>query len=197
MTKIELSKKIENIAKIKLTNYRLTSNDLMYMVDFVYDEIVTRANIAFIKQDVIIDSNVEWYDLNALYVPVGNEKPMNTVSVVNDNGYSISKFFKEKGSNVFRLKDGDCDLPVCHDNICIEDGDTVTFNRHSIPDIELLDESLQIALVDTIMQGMMYHFHDSIPDPTSSNSTGQETNLHYQRYYNSIMGIKNMYPQTI
>ena len=195
MTKEEFVSEIEKVAKIKLTNYRLTSNDLAYMIDSIYNEIASRVTLGFIEQDVVIDSDVEWYDLDALYVVVGEEKPMNTISIVDSNGYDISKFFTEKGLDTFRLSS--CEIADCCETICIQDGDIVTFNRKVIPDIDTLDESIQMALLSTVTEGMMYHFHDALPNPTASNTPMGETNFHYQRYYNSIQGLMNLFPQVI
>lgn len=186
--------KITETMKIRSSNYRLSQNDIIYLANNVFTEIGTEVVLEFIPQRVLIDKNVNEYDINALYTQIGNEIPLDVMSIFDYNGDSIEDKFKEIEPNVFRVNtsiyEGTNDLILdwLHGEECV-------FYRQVIPDIETLSTKLQTLIFNCLIEGMMWYTQDNIPNPISSGNPQSETNLYYQRYYKARENLKNLLPQ--
>ena len=186
--------KITNTMQIRSTNYRLSQNDITLMISNVFEEIATACNLELYEQQVLIDSLTSVYDLDALYTTVGNEYLMEIVKIIDDEGYNLSKFFRESKGHVFTVD------PHAYDNIndlflAEYNSRYVTFVRRTIPDIETLSTQQQMLLFDTIIHGIMYYTHVAIPNPTASDTPNTESKSYYQVYMKSMDNLKNRFPQ--
>lgn len=197
MTLGEYKSKIAEVLKIKLTNYRLTSNDIEYLVDFIYEDIGSKVILSFYKQAIVLDDTLDEYDLDAMYVSINNDVLLNCMGVQDKDGKDITKMFRDKGNNVFEQLSGEYDGCGTGCPTTPLNGDTVYFVRQQIKDIENLTSREQALLLPAIIEGCIYHTQDAIPNPTGSNSTVQETNYHFQRYFQATENLLNQLPQRI
>ena len=190
MTYDEYTSKIAELLKIKLTNYRLTGNDIEFLIRLVYDEIATEVNIKFYEFPTIVDRNVNLFDTSS----VTEDVPGSLLKVVDDRYVDITKYFKEVSFGVYKI-DRFCNVSVDEQILAELDGREITFVREMIPDIETLSDRLQIQLLSVIVAGIMFHAHDSIPSPTSSNVPFNETGMYKSMYDKAIEQLKNKLPQ--
>ncbi len=188
--------KLTDTMKIRSTNYRLTQSDITIMANNIYEEIALECAIDFFRQTVVIDKTIDTYDLDSLYVTIGKEIPLSVISIKDHNGDSLDKVCREVGSNVFRFSKF-IDESINEAILDYLDGETIVFNRQVIPDIESLSTKIQTLIFNAVIEGIMWYTHDSIPNPTASNSPAQETNVHYQRYSDAKKLLKNNLPQRI
>lgn len=186
--------KITNTMKLRSSNYRMTQNDIIYLANNVFTEIGTEVVLEFIPQEVLIDKTIDTYDINALYTQVGNEIPLDVMSIYDHNGDAADELFKEITPNVFRVN---TKLHQDVNDLTLDwmNGETCIFYRQVIPDIETLSNKLQTLIFNALIEGMLWYVHDNIPNPTSSNNPQAETNLYYQRYYKARETLKNILPQ--
>ena len=180
--------------QIRSTNYRLSQNDITLMISNVFEEIAKSCNLETYEQQVLIDVLTPSYDLEALYSNTGNEYLMEVLKIVDDEGYNVSKFFRETLGYVFTVDTN------TYDNInelFLSEYDTkyITFTRVVIPDIESLSTKQQMLLFDVIINGIMYYTHVAIPNPTASDTPNTESKSYYQVYMKSIDMLKNRFPQ--
>lgn len=180
--------------KIRSSNYRMTQNDIIYLVNNVFTEIATEVILKFNKQEVLMSADQKEYDLDSLYTPSGNEILLDVMSIRDSNGLEISELFNEVSPNVFQYKD------FVHDDTVelfmdMYDAETITFWRQEIPDIETISSKIQTIIFNALVEGILWYTHDNIPNPVSSNSPQGETNMYYQRYYKARENIKNLLPQ--
>jgi len=182
--------KITETIKIRSVNYRLSQNDIIYMTNNVYTEIAIDLNMDPFEQSVTMDKDVFEYDLDALYTPVGNEILLDTYKILDTQGIDRGSFFNSPSKNVFVVKEGqqECFMEEY-------DEDDIVFYRNQIPDIEALDNKVQILLFEAIINGIMYYTHSAIPSPVQSNVPFNETGMYYKLYRESIDRLRNQFPQ--
>lgn len=186
--------KITNTMKLRSSNYRMTQNDIIYLANNVFIEIATEVVLEFIAQSVTIDKNINEYDIDNLYTQVGAEIPLDVMSIYDFNGDSIAKEFKEITPNVFRVNRTIFEET---NELILDwlDGEDCIFYRQVIPDITTLSTKLQMIIFNALIEGMLWYTQDNVPNPTSSGTPQQETNLYYQRYYKARENLKNLLPQ--
>lgn len=194
MTFTDFTTKVTETMKIRSTNYRLTTNDIDYLMRNVFNEITQDIALDFIHQQVLIDQETLVYDVQALYTPTANEIAMEVVSIVDDEGRDISQLFRETDYNVFTI-DTLSNEYISKQILREYDGRYITFNRRVILDIEQLDYKQQLLVFPALVEGMMMYTHDAIPNPTASGFPQKETAQHYEMYYNAIKILKNQLPQ--
>lgn len=194
MTYANYIARITETMKIRSTNYRLTSNDIIYLANSVFTEIAQECTIDVVRQKVTMHIDTYEYDTNALYVPVGNEIALGVMSIRDKDNESVGRYFTNDGGGVFTLSrfvsDEVNDAFLKH-----YDGEDITFNRAVIPDIETLDYRQQMLIFNALIEGMMMYTHDAIPNPTSSNAPSTETGQHYSMYQNAKALLKSQLPQ--
>lgn len=186
--------KITETMKIRSTNYRLSQNDIIYLANNVYQELAMEIHLGFISQNVIIDQDTIVYDIGALYTTIGNETALDVISIRDDEGFDVSRYFREKDVYVFTVDR--FTLESENDRFLKDqDGREITFVRRVIPDIETLDLRIQTLIFPAIIEGMLMYTHDSIPNPTANNSPAQETAQHYGMYEKQKLLLINQLPQ--
>lgn len=182
--------KVTEILKIRSSNYRLSQNDIIYMVNSVYEEIMKEINFSPIEQLVTMDDQVTEYDLNALYVPAGNEIALNVYRIVDKFGMSVGKYFTHLGRNIYQVKE---EMQV----FFYREYNTapITFHRQVVPDIEALDAREQMLLFNVIIEGILFYTQENVPNPTSSDTpnSGNKTNI--SLYASAINGLRDQFPQ--
>jgi len=192
MTIDEYEYKITEMLKIKLTNYRLTSNDIAFLLEMVYADIATKVNIAFHEVTLTVDSQNNLFDINPFIQP--GERLKQLISVKDYRKREISKLFEEVSPWVYKidhyLYDG-----VDQDWLDGFNGKDVTFIHSVIPDIDTLDDEMYMQLYNVFIAGIMYHAHDSIPAPTNSNVPFNETGMYKTLYDKEILYLTNRLPQ--
>lgn len=188
--------KITETMKIRSTNFRLSQNDIIIMVNNVYDEIGLEVNLDFIQQQVLIDKDTDEYDIDDLYTQVANELPTDVMSIQDENGYDLTKYFNPLGRNTFKVNRY-LNEEKNYRFLTEYDGKYMTFNRAVVPDIETLSVRLQTTLLKAIVQGLMYYTEDAIPNPVGDTSAMSESNIQYQRYFKAIESLKKILPQRI
>lgn len=194
MTFADYTTKVTETMKIRSTNYRLSSNDINYLMRDTFSEIATQVALDTIKQKVLIDKDTYVYDIQALYVPVNNELAMDVFAIEDDLGVDVSKFFVEIEPGVFSVSK--YMLQDTNDNFLKSyDQQELTFHRDVIVDIETINYKQQLLVFPALIEGMMAKTHDSIPNPTSSGNPMQETAQHYTLYENAIKKLLNEIPQ--
>ena len=192
MTYSNFEDRIVEMLKIKLTNYRMTSNDIMYLIQMVYEDISGEVNLDFYRQVMTVDSNLNLFDLN---ITSTNDDVIGlVVKVEDDNGLNISRMFIEVDKLVYKVNNYVCDA-VDESWLYEQDGRDITFIREFAPDITQLDTKQYSLLLSAVVEGCIFHTQDALPNPTSSNSPAGETNMHAQRYYNKIQQLRNKLPQ--
>lgn len=188
--------KITETIKIRSTNFRLSQNDIIYMVNNVYDEIGLEVNLDFVQQRVLIDKNTDVYDIDALYVAVANELPTDVMSIQDDNGYDLTKYFNQLGRNKYKANQY-MNEEKNYRFLSEYDGDYITFNRAVVPDIETLSVRLQTTIFNAVVQGIIFYTEDAIPNPVGDNSAATEANIQYQRYFQAKKNLIKILPQRI
>jgi len=192
MTLDEYEYKITEMLKIKLTNYRLTSNDIAFLLEMVYADIATKVNIAFHEATLTVDSQNNLFDINPFIQP--EERLKRLVAIKDYRGNDISKFFIEDSQWVYKI-DHYLDTSVDDDILKVLDGKDITFIHSVIPDVSTLSDEMYMEMYNAIIAGIMYHAHDSIPSPTSSNVPFNETGMYKTLYDNEIAYLVNRLPQ--
>ena len=88
--------------QLRSTNFRLSQNDIILMTNNVFEEIAIECALDFIQQEVLIDKEVDEYDIEALYTQVGSEIAMDVMSIMDDKGWDVADYFIEIGRNKFK-----------------------------------------------------------------------------------------------
>ena len=188
MTYGEFEGTITEIIKIRATNYRLTGNDIAYLIKSNYNEILNEVVIDFVEQKVKLQPDVNVYDLDALYAAASLGSPEECVSIITEDGYRVEGF-RNTENNVWvydKFEDGSLD------NF---DGRELIFRRIFIPDITELTTRQQRLLMPVIIEGIIYYVQDALPNPTTSQSPFPETNQHYAKYEMEKKKLMNRLPQ--
>ena len=178
--------KITETIKIRSANYRLTQNDIIFLTNNVYSEIARDLPLYTYKQEVLMDSRVDKYDLDALYTGTDNSVILGTYKILDNEDANLGTFFTFLSEYVCIVKP---ELESAFYNKY--DGEKVYFYRHSIKDIETLNAREQTLYFDVIINGIMYYTHTAIPNPTASDSPHSESNSYYQIYMRSKENLLN------
>ena len=192
----EFKTQITELAKIKLTNYRLTTNDIANLISLVFEDIASQVNLDFYRATVAIDSDTNLFDTNP---HAGTGTVPNTgllIKVEDERGMNISKLFKEVSTGVYTVDYHAC-VEVDDAWLVEHDGEDVVFIKELIPDVTKLTPQLYSLLLPVVLEGIIYHAQDAIPNPTSSNVPYAETGAHDDRYNHRIQQLKNKLPQVV
>lgn len=182
--------KITETIKIRSTNYRLSQNDIIYLTNNVYAELMRELNFAPTKQAVALDQTEEEYALDTLYTTVGAEILFDAYKIEDKYGTEIGKYFTDLGNNTFQVKE---ELATYFYNEY--DLEIIYFLRHTMPDIEALDDRQQILMFDVIINGIMHYIEDALPNPTASDTPNANTKNTYAVFMKSIESLRNRFPQ--
>jgi len=196
MTYDDFSDKVTDILKIRLTNYRLTSNDIEFMIDFAYKDIATSIQVDLYRQERVVDKEIDVFDLNVFPVPpIGEEIHVGLLMKIEDeDGLSIDGMFTEVDPYIYKVNKF-VDDRVNQEWLNENDGKTITFIREYTPSVKRLDNRMYDMLFSVIVEGIIYYTQDALPNPTGSQSPFPETNQHYQKYEQSKMRLLNKLPQ--
>jgi len=184
MTYDEFEYKITRIIKIRSTNYRMTSNDIHYLIEYIYDDICNTVVLDTYDQHVTIDNTTNSYDLDTLYT--GSKDLFEVVSIKTVDGYPV-RGFRHVDNNVYKY-----DVYVADE---LSNQEKIVFTRIVKPKLAELSDTMYTMLTPAIAEGIVYFTQDALPNPTASGVPAQETNIHFQRYEKAKTDIINKLPQ--
>ena len=193
MTYDNFEDKVVSMLKIRATNYRLTSNDISYMITSVFEDIQNSCVLKIHRQEVTIDRDIDTYDLDALYTPIGTEYLAQVVAIKNADGLSVNTYFNNIERYVYKVSR----MVNSEGFLEVYDSEKISFYRQIVFKVEELPGDILDLIFNTVVEGILFYTQDALPNPTASQSPAQETNLHAVRYHSAKTALTNKLPQRI
>ena len=178
---------LNNTIKYRAKNFVNTDCDINTLIHLAYNDIASNINIEWEKYPYIISED------EIIELPFSDATDIDSLAIrkvykdvhdiVDENDIDLSKIIIRTDENRYKYLYSSYKT----DNI----GKTIYFIRSFIPNIKNLPLKLYHLIFHAMIEGIMYHIHASIPDP----SDGQVTNAVYQRFYAEKAKLINTFPQ--
>ena len=183
--------RITSTIKIRSKNYVNTDCNLDYLVSTIYNDIMTKINLGYIKDGYLMDGSEIFEIRSDNKDPDEPDNPENVATehydmatdIVDDEDYKINKLlqrvdkYKYKWTTQYMMDE--------------YNGKYIYFVRPVHYDIQVLPSNMYQEIFSAMIEGMMYEIAVSIP----SQIDDAVSNRFYQRYFNERENLINRFPQ--
>ncbi len=192
MTKIEFEKKIYDRVKLGFTNYNITEEEINTLTNIVYEDIASEINLMNAIQCVKIEDNKHIYDLDHYIVKDAENYSVigDTYKIVDEDNIDVGWYFTESCQDTFEIKP----MQRCNFWSCYADH-FIHFYRHTIPNIEVLTNDVQIAIQSALIEGIKERLVEIYPAPIGSQVPLGEEQQKTTNYESAKYKLLNKYPQ--
>ena len=208
MTYDKFIETIKRQATMMIVNYEIDDQELDTLIEIVYNDISSHVSLMQFNQVVELDDSIKTYDLNELlYLETGNNTQMlGAYAIFTKCGIDVSKCWEETCKDTYcMVENADCGFsayPTTEEPDLTHPGMTikkkyVVFKRHVIPDLKLLSPSLQQAIQNAMVQGIIERATEMIPSPTGSQAPMQEEGYRQSRYENEKTKLVNKFAEYV
>ncbi len=179
---------IEQTIIYRSKNYANTNCDVHTLSRIVYEDICNSAFFTWVKDEYYINAEEDTLTIRLDNMPGTETQDITEMygvptDIVDKDDYCISSYLQSV--DICKYKWINTDFRDNNPN------EPIYFIRPIIYAIEHLPRRLYQVIFNAIIEGVMYHIHQSIPSQVDS----AIANLSYQRYYSAKQQLINKYPQ--
>lgn len=183
MTHADFMQGLTNSVIVRNSNYRISTNDMIVLVNDIYNDIARLITLELETLTVTIVNEQQDYVLPA---SIGSGQ---VLTIKDKYGMYLSKYFDITKDKVSIKEDS------LESIYSIYDGEDVYITRKIVTPIEALSDELQVAIKPAIVAGIIYEVSENIPSPTASQVPFQASSHLQQVYRAKIEELRNSLPQ--